>query len=212
MYSAKVTLKYDSTWEQTRGIYDEEMIPEEHITFEVPAEDLNTIQLFQLFEKFCYAMGHNQVGIARGAAYVAFNEMRTTEEMRKTAEEYDLFLAEDYHKKLVEYDSQQDEEIKKLEAQVRDLKAKLSRFKQPDNPNYTDEEMDAMTAENTPSVRTLVEADLTCHDCGKKYGEYSVGCSSTREGKCDVCGEIKSVTEARDYGYFAKTVQGMKNK
>jgi len=212
MYSAKVTLKYDSTWEQTRGIYDEEMIPEEHITFEVPAEDLNTIQLFQLFEKFCYAMGHNQVGIARGAAYVAFNEMRTTEEMRKTAEEYDLFLAEDYHKKLVEYDSQQDEEIKKLEAQVRDLKAKLSRFKQPDNPNYTDEEMDAMTAENTPSVRTLVEADLTCHDCGKKYGEYSVGCSSTREDKCDVCGEIKSVTEARDYGYFAKTVQGMKNK
>jgi hypothetical protein len=71
-------------------------------------------------------MGHNTDGIAKGAAYVAFNEMRTTEEMRKTAEEYDLVLAEDYHKKLVEYDAQQDEEIKKLEAQVRDLKAKLA--------------------------------------------------------------------------------------
>jgi len=147
MYSAKVTLKYDSIWDHKGGIYDEEILPEEHYTFEVPAEDLNTIQLFQLFEKFCYAMGHNTDGIAKGAAYVAFNEMRTTEEMRKTAEEYDLFLAEDYHKKLVEYDAQQDEEIKKLEAQVRDLKAKLSRFKQPDNPNYTDEEMDAMSAE-----------------------------------------------------------------
>jgi len=212
MYSAKVTLKYDSTWEHKGGIYDDEILPEEHFTFEVPAQDLNAIQLFQLFEKFCYAMGHNQVGIARGAAYVAFNEMRTTEEMRKTAEEYDLFLAEDYRKKLEEYDAQQDRDLQKLEAEIRDLKAKLSRLENPDNPNYTEEEMDAMTAENTPSVRTLVEADLTCHDCGKKYGEYSVGCSSTREGKCDVCGEIKPVTEARDYGYFAKTVQGMKNK
>ena len=207
MYSAKVTLKFDSTWDRTGGIYDNEILPEEHFTFEVPAEDLNTIQLFQLFEKFCYAMGHNQEGIAKGACYVAFNEMRSTEAMRKTAEEYDLILAEDYHKKLVEYDVQQDEEIKKLEAQVRDLKAKLSRSQNPDNPNYTDEEMDAMTAENTPGIQTLVEADVTCHDCGKKYGEYSVGCSSTWVGKCDVCGETKSVTEARDYGYFAKTVQ-----
>jgi hypothetical protein len=137
--------------------------------------------------------------------------------MRKTAEEYDLFLAEDYHKKLVEYDAQQDEEIKKLEAQVRDLKAKLSRFKQPDNPNYTDEEIEAMTEEIIgeafkPSVRTLSNAEVTCHDCGKKYGEYSVSCSSTWEGKCDVCGETKPVTEARDYGYFAKTVRGMENK
>jgi hypothetical protein len=147
MYSAKVTLKYDSVWDHKGGIYDNEILPEEHYTFEVPAEDLNTIQLFQLFEKFCYAMGHNTDGIAKGAAYVAFNEMRTTEEMRKTAEEYDLFLAEDYHKKLVEYDSQQDRDIKELEAQVRDLKAKLSRFKQPDNPQYTEEEMDAMSAE-----------------------------------------------------------------
>jgi hypothetical protein len=147
MYSAKVTLKYDSVWEHKGGIYDEEILPEEHYTFEVPAEDLNTIQLFQLFEKFCYAMGHNADGIAKGAAYVAFNEMRTVEAMRKTAEEYDLVLAEDYHKKLVEYDAQQDEEIKKLEAEVRDLKAKLSRLENPDNPQYTEEEMDAMSAE-----------------------------------------------------------------
>ena len=147
MYSAKVTLKYDSVWDHKGGIYDNEILPEEHYTFEVPAEDLNTIQLFQLFEKFCYAMGHNTDGIAKGAAYVAFNEMRTVEAMRKTAEEYDLILAEDYHKKLVEYDAQQDEEIKKLEAQVRDLKAKLSRLENPDNPQYTEDEMDAMSAE-----------------------------------------------------------------
>ena len=156
MYSAKVTLKYDSTWDRKGGIYDDEMIPEEHITFEAPVEDMNTIQLFQLFAKFAGAMGHNEAGIAKGAAYVAFNEMRSTEDMRKTAEEYDLKLVEDYREKLEEYDTQQDKELKKLEAEIRDLKAKLSRAQNPDNPNYTDEEMDAMTAEYHKEWKGLV--------------------------------------------------------
>ena len=135
-YEAKITLKYDSIWDRTGGIYDEEMIPEEHIIFETPVDDLNTIQLFQFFAKFAGAMGHNEAGIAKGACYVAFNDMRSTEEMRKTAEEYDLKLIEDYR-----------DTVCKLEAEVRDLKAKLSRLEQPDNPQYTDEEMDAMSAE-----------------------------------------------------------------
>jgi len=196
-YSAKVTLKYDSTWEQTRGIYDEEILPEEHFTFEVPAEDLNAIQLFQLFEKFCYAMGHNADGIARGAAYVAFNEMRSTEAMRKTAEEYDLKLIEDYTS-----------EVCKLEAEIRDLKAKLSRLENPDNPNYTEEEMDAMSNDVADALVSKLQGAYTvCKDCGTKYGEYSVGCSSVWEGKCDVCGETKPVTEARDYGYLNKGIE-----
>jgi hypothetical protein len=197
-YSAKITLKYDSAWEQTRGIYDEEEIPEEHITFETPVEDMNTIQLFQFFAKFALAMGHNESGIAKGACYVAFNEMRTPDQMRKTAEDYDLKLIEDYHDIVWK--------MEKLEAENRDLKAKLSRLENPDNSNYTDEEMKAMCAENTPSVQTLMDAEVTCHDCGKKYGKYSVGCSSTWEGKCHVCGETKGVTEVRDYGYFAKGI------
>ncbi len=197
MYSAKVTLKYDSIWEHKGGIYDDEILPEEHFTFEVPAQDLNAIQLFQLFEKFCYAMGHNQVGIARGAAYVAFNEMRTTEEMRKTAEEYDLKLVEDYTS-----------EVCKLEAQVRDLKAKLSRLENPDNPQYTEEEMEAMSHEVADALVSKLQGAYTvCKDCGSKYGEYSVGCSSVWEGKCDVCEETKPVTEARDYGYLNKGIE-----
>ena len=139
-YEAKITLKFDSTWEQTRGIYDEEEIPEEHITFECPAQDLNTIQLFQFFARFAGTMGHNDSGIAKGACYVAFNEMRSTEEMRKTAEEYDLKLVEDYHDVVWK--------MEKLEAEVRDLKAKLSRLQQPEYSQYTDEELDAMTYEN----------------------------------------------------------------
>ena len=42
---------------------------------------------------------------------------------------------------------------------------------------------------------------LICSDCGKKYGKYSVGCSSMHKNTCGVCGEIKQVTEPRDWGY-----------
>ena len=197
MYEAKITLKFDSTWDHTGGIYDDETLPEEHYTFEVPAQDLNATQLFTLFSNFARAIGHTESGIMKGACAVTFNDMRSEEDMRKIAEEYDLKLVEDYR-----------DEVCKLEAEIRDLKAKLSRLEQPDNPQYTDEEMDAMTAENTPSLKTLKDAEVTCHDCGNKYGTYSVGCSSTWEGKCDVCGEVKGITETRDYGYFAKTLYG----
>jgi hypothetical protein len=205
-YSAKITLKYDSTWEQTRGVYDD-VVPEEHITFEAPVEDMDTIQLFQFFAKFASAMGHNEVGIAKGAAYVSFNEMRTPEAMRKTADDYDLKLIEDYNDKLWE--------IEKLEAEVRDLKAKLSRALDPENPNYTDDEIEAMTEEIIaeafqPTMKTLMDAEVVCKDCGSKYGTYSVGCSSTWMGKCNVCGKDKPVTEVRDWGYLAKGIGELK--
>jgi hypothetical protein len=137
-YDAKVTLKFDSTWSSTTGgIYDAEILPEQHITFEAPAEDLNATQLFQLFSKFMFSMGYAEKSIASGACYLAFNDMRSFEDMKKVADEYDLILAEDYHKKLVEYDTQQDEEIKKLEAEIKELKEKLARVL-PEQ--YTDED------------------------------------------------------------------------
>lgn len=51
-------------------------------------------------------------------------------------------------------------------------------------------------------LRKLENAYVVCSDCGGKYGVYSVGCSSVWEGDCDVCGESKPVTEARDYAYL----------
>jgi hypothetical protein len=152
-YEAKITLKFDSTWEYTSGIYDDEMLPEEHITMAVPAQELNTTQLFTLFTNFSRAIGHTEVGIMKGACSVAFNDMRSQEDMRKVAEEYDLKLSEDYR-----------DEVCKLEAEVRDLKAKLSRLEQPDNPNYTDNEMEAMSAWNNlvPGSYAAVENGCKC--------------------------------------------------
>jgi len=218
-FSAKIKIQYDSEWTNTGSYYssyensewtntgsyyssyENGMLPEEHITMEIPAEDLSTIQLFNFFSNFLRSIGHNEIGIMRGACATAFNDMRSIEDMRKTAKEYDLKLDEDYR-----------DEICKLEAEVRDLKAKLSRCENPDNPNYTDEEVEAMTEEILqeafqPTLKTLRDAKVVCKDCGSKYGTYSVGCSSIWISTCNVCGKEKPVTEVRDYGYLSKGIK-----
>jgi hypothetical protein len=59
----------------------------------------------------------------------------------------------------------------------------------------------------TENLKTrLLQADVVCKDCGEKYGKYSVGCSSTWMGTCDVCGEEKGITEVRDWGYLTKGI------
>ena len=56
----------------------------------------------------------------------------------------------------------------------------------------------------------LLTAEVVCRDCGSKYGKYSVGCSSTWEGTCDVCEQDKPVTEVRDWGYLGKGISELK--
>jgi hypothetical protein len=59
---------------------------------------------------------------------------------------------------------------KNAEAEILDLKAKLSRLENPDNPNYTDEEIEAMSAEESyklwgdyiPGSPEAVEKFCTC--------------------------------------------------
>jgi len=59
-------------------------------------------------------------------------------------------------------------------------------------------------------LKKLENAYNTCFDCGEKYGVYSVGCSSVYEATCDVCGEIKRITETRDFAYFFPTIRKLK--
>ena len=63
---------------------------------------------------------------------------------------------------------------------------------------------------NKQLIKKLEQAYQVCRDCGFKYGVYSVGCSSTWVGACDVCHEIKGVTEARDYGYLVTGIRKLK--
>ena len=195
-YKARLKVSFDTEWTPSySGSYDDEILPEEHYTFEIPTEDINSVQLFRFFGTIARTMGHNEVGIMKGACSLAFNDMRSEKEMRKIAEEFDLKMSEDYAK-----------EFRKLQDEIYDLKAKLSRCEQPDNPNYTDEEMDALCSQNEITADILKSAEVVCKDCGSKYGHYSVGCSSTWTGTCNVCGQEKSITEVRDWNYLKEGI------
>lgn len=97
-YKATLKVHFDTEWTPNlggSGIYDDETLPEEHYTFEIPCQDLNAIQLFRFFGTVARTMGHNELGIMKGACALAFNDMQSQEDMRKVAEEFELTLAED---------------------------------------------------------------------------------------------------------------------
>ena len=129
-YSAKITLNYSSK----SDLYDDDVLPEEKITMEVPAENLNIHQAFKFYSNFLRAIGHLDISIMRGACALAFNDMQSEEDMKKVAQEYDLLLIEN-------------NEVETLRAEILNLKAQLSRALNPDAQHYTDEETEAMDYE-----------------------------------------------------------------
>ena len=105
-YKATLKVHFDTEWTSSyggSGIYDDETLPEEHYTFEIPCQDINAIQLFRFFGTIARTMGHNDLGIMKGACSLAFNDMQSQEDMRKVAEEFELTLAEDLQDKFKDW-------------------------------------------------------------------------------------------------------------
>ena len=203
-YNATVKFSYITDSDDASSKYFPQMVDQQTITIEAPAQDLNVYQYYELFKNFLRAVGFAEYSIMDGGCRLAFNDENDPKQMGKLMEEYEmqdkqLYSSEDY--------VNLQETCDQLQSEITDLKAKLSRALNPDNPNYTDEEMDAMTAKTKVTQKTLLNAYKVCNDCGTEYGEYSVGCSSHWTGVCDVCGQLKPVTESRDYGYLAKGIK-----
>jgi hypothetical protein len=105
-YKARLKVSFDSEWTPTyggSGIYDNETLPEEHYTFEIPCEDLNVVQLFRFFGTIARAMGHDEINIMKGACALAFNDMRSQEDMKKVAEEFEMTMDEDLQGKFKDW-------------------------------------------------------------------------------------------------------------
>lgn len=100
-YKATLKVQFDSEWTSTNysSGFDDTVLPEEHYTFQVPAEDLNIYQLFRFFETVARAMGHSEISIMKGICGLAFGEEKSVENMRKVADEFELTLGEDLKKK-----------------------------------------------------------------------------------------------------------------
>jgi hypothetical protein len=138
MYNATVRLSYINDTDANPSKYFPELVDKHTITIEAPAQDLNVHQHFELFKAFLRAMDFNEYSILDGACRLAFNDSNDEKQMNKLMEEYELQDKQAYN----------DEDCRAMEAEIRDLKAKLSRALNPDAPQYLPEEIDAMCAEN----------------------------------------------------------------
>ena len=124
-YNATVKFCYINDTEVSHNKYFPEIVDKQTITIEAPAQDLNTHQYFELFKGFLRAVGFDDYGIMDGACRVAFNDCNREDDMKKLADEYELFLAEEFAAKVKEIENQEDDEIATLKAEIRELKAKL---------------------------------------------------------------------------------------
>jgi hypothetical protein len=127
-YKATLKVQFDTEWTSTHysSGFDDTVLPEEHHTFQVPAEDLNVHQLFRFFATVARAMGHDEINIMKGGCGLAFSEEKRVEDMRKVADEFELTLGEDLRKKF--------DDMKEAEAEWARLK------KGPMGTVLTDEE------------------------------------------------------------------------
>lgn len=137
-YNANVKLIYTNNTDPSPSQYFPEIVDQQTITIEAPAQDLNIHQYFSLFKSFLRAIDFDEYNIMDAAARLAFNDCNDQAQMQKLMGEYDLQDKQAYT----------DDECRALENEVRDLKAKLSRALNPDAEQYTDAEIDAMTYEN----------------------------------------------------------------
>ena len=156
-FNSKIKIQYDSTAEWGQ-LYKDEMLPEEHITMEIPSEQLSTTQLLKFFRNFMLAIGYSPYSIMNGACSLAFNDLHDIEDMRKVAKENNLTLNEDLQQLLEERMQQElnlKEEVnsdwkelyldlqKNTQKEIHELKVKLLRALNPDAEQYMDEEIAA---------------------------------------------------------------------
>lgn len=153
-YSAKVKLVYINDTPPKYNKHFPDIVDEHTITIEAPAQDLNIYQYFALFKSFLRAIDFSEYSIMDGACGVAFSDSNKEEDMKKLMDEYDLQDKKHYS----------DSDFCAMETEIRNLKAKLSRLENPDNLNYTDEEMDAMMSWGglVPGSYAAVENGCKC--------------------------------------------------
>jgi hypothetical protein len=138
-YNATIRFSYTSDSQDPPSKYFPESVDRKTIIVEAPgAEELNIHQYYELFKNFLGAAGFCEYSIMDGACRIAFNDCNDEAQMKKLMNEYDLQDKQAYD----------DDDARAMEDEIRDLKAKLSRYEQPNNSQYTDEEISAMTYEN----------------------------------------------------------------
>jgi hypothetical protein len=105
------------------------------VVFTIPRTDSTVHEYYTTFKNFLRAIGFTENLVLFGALKTAvMDDSNDPIIVNKIMADHGIMDIDDHIKKLREF-----------QEEIMDLKAKISRLENPDNPQYTEEEMNAMT-------------------------------------------------------------------
>lgn len=109
--------------------------PPQTINIKIPTTDITIKEYFTAFKSFLRAIGFSDELVLKFALEASImDETNDPELVKVIMEKNGIMDVEDHIAELSRY-----------KEEILDLKAKISRLENPNNPQYTDEEMNAMT-------------------------------------------------------------------
>lgn len=119
--------------------------PEYKVQFTIANGDVNIREYLTVFNNFLKALGFSDYTILKGELKAATdkncNDSKMVDEILELEGLVDSF---DHTQEILDLEQKHKEELDRYEAEIIKLKAELSRLRDPDNPQYTDEELVAM--------------------------------------------------------------------
>jgi hypothetical protein len=119
--------------------------PEYKVEFKIENGDVNVRNYFTVFNNFLKALGFSDYTILKGELQAATdkecNDSKMVDEILEREGFIDSF---DHTQEILDLEQKHKEELDRYEAEIIQLKAELSRLRDPLNPQYTDEELIAM--------------------------------------------------------------------
>ena len=215
--------------------YFPEPLDKVNIEFTVPHTDLCVGQYTELFKSFLLAVGFDKEQILHGCLSLALSEEHPKELTDKLMEEFEIqdklpeylsFKDEELLLQVLNPTTDTDKDLVELSNHLRPVVSLIREYNanrskkvdeilsqverdgwidKEERNHYVLEEPDGLLKKEV-TVDTLRNAEVVCRDCGSKYGSYSVGCSSTWMGTCNVCKEQKPVTETRDWNWLKEGI------
>lgn len=163
-YNASVKFQYVNDSDPSSSKIYREMLDQQTITMEAPAQDMNVWQYYEMFKGFLRAIGFQEHSILEGACSLAFNDSNDQEIMKKLMKEYELqdaqvYSDDDYYALQKDY-----EELKK--STLKDDCMPPWGHSDMEALRYTDEELNAMcdAAENQESCKEMTTRELEWAD------------------------------------------------
>lgn len=119
--------------------------PKYKVQFTIANSDVNVREYLTVFNNFLKALGFSDYTILKGELRMATDkECNDSKLVDQILESEGLMDSFDHTQEILDLEQKHKEELDRYEAEIIKLKAELSRLKDPDNPQYTDEELVTM--------------------------------------------------------------------